>query len=145
MKTTEKNYQKEAADLLNKFGVKMTANFIGYKKHFSDDKECRDVFNITFKRENYKINPVNIARFSLKFGQSINESDGNGSNKPTAYDVLTCLQKYDVGTFEDFCGEFGYDTDSRKAEKTYKAVCNEYDKISRFFTTEELEQLQEVQ
>jgi len=24
-------------------------------------------------------------------------------------------------TFEDFCGEFGYDTDSRKAENTYNA------------------------
>jgi len=25
---------------------------------------------------------------------------------PTLYDVLTCLQKYEVGTFEDFCSDF---------------------------------------
>lgn len=41
---------------------------------------------------------------------------------PTEYDVLACLTKNEVGTFENFCSEFGYDTDSRTAKKTYKAV-----------------------
>lgn len=61
---------------------------------------------------------------------------------PTLYDVLSCLQKYDVGTFEDFCGEFGYDTDSRSAKKTYKAVMKEFDKMCSLFNNEELEILQ---
>ncbi len=30
---------------------------------------------------------------------------------PTAYDILACLTKYEVGTFDDFCSNFGYDTD----------------------------------
>lgn len=64
---------------------------------------------------------------------------------PTAYDVLACLQKYDVGTFEDFCGEFGYYTDSKTAEKTYKAVINEYTSVCKLFTDAEIEQLQEIQ
>lgn len=64
---------------------------------------------------------------------------------PTAYDVLACLQKYDVGTFEDFCGEFGYDTDSKTAEKTYNAVVNEYTNVCKLFTDTEIEQLQEIQ
>lgn len=64
---------------------------------------------------------------------------------PTLYDVLACLQKYDVGTFEDFCNEFGYDTDSRIAKKTYKAVVKEYDKMCSLFNNDELEILTEIQ
>ena len=46
------------------------------------------------------------------------------TDEPTAADVLysvimdTSAGEYD---FDDFCGEFGYDDDSRKAEKTWKS------------------------
>lgn len=63
---------------------------------------------------------------------------------PTAYDVLACVEKNEVGTFEDFCGNFGYDTDSRKAETVYRAVCEEYRKVQNFFTAEELDKLNEI-
>jgi hypothetical protein len=64
---------------------------------------------------------------------------------PTAYDVLACLTKYDPGSFENFCSEFGYDTDSRKAEKTYNAVKQEYDNLARLFNEAELELMAEIQ
>ena len=63
---------------------------------------------------------------------------------PTAYDVLSCLTKSDPGTFEDFCSEFGYDEDSRKAEKIYNAVVDEWKNVCALFTDEEIEQLQEI-
>ncbi len=34
-------------------------------------------------------------------------------------------------SFEDFCGEFGYDTDSRKAEKTHKACLKVRENMER--------------
>jgi hypothetical protein len=80
--------------------------------------------------------------------------DFNPSNKsdyihypkePNAYDIFACMQKYDIGTFEDFCTEFGYDTDSKKAEKIYKAVEHEYIKLCSLFSPEEMEELQEIQ
>lgn len=64
--------------------------------------------------------------------------------EPTFYDVLTSLQKYDVNTFENFCGDFGYDTDSRTAERTYKAVKKEFKAVERLFG-DILEELQEIQ
>lgn len=131
-----KNYQQEAADLLKNFGAKMSTKFVKYGQHFEEDKESRDIFRVTFKR--------GAARFSLTFGQSINDSDGGGGNPPTAYDVLACLTKYDPGTFENFCSDFGYSEDSRAAERTYKAVIKEWQKVSKFFTSDELEQLQEI-
>ena len=64
---------------------------------------------------------------------------------PTAYDILACLHKYDVGSFEDFCSEFGYDSDSRKAEKIYNAVVNEYTQLCALFTDSEMEEMSEIQ
>lgn len=66
-------------------------------------------------------------------------------HKPTApslYSVLACLTKYEVGSFENFCDEFGYDSDSITAKKTYKAVAKEYDKMCGLFNNEDLELLQ---
>lgn len=69
---------------------------------------------------------------------------GYWAKTPTAYDVISCLQKYPVGTFAEFCAEFGYDEDSRRAEATWRAACDEYARLSRFFKPEQIEQLQEV-
>ena len=63
---------------------------------------------------------------------------------PTAYDVLSCLTKNDPGTFENFCSEFGYEEDSRKAEKTYNAVVEEWRNVCALFSDGEIEQLQEI-
>lgn len=48
------------------------------------------------------------------------------TSEPTAADVLSCLCSDAAGienaaSFDDWCAEYGYDTDSRKAERTYKA------------------------
>jgi hypothetical protein len=131
-----KNYDQQANDLLKSMNVKFNAKFIKYGYHFNDDKQCRDIYKVSFRRGKNS--------FSLTFGQSINESTGNGGNAPTSYDVVSCLQKYDAGSFQNFCGDFGYDEDSRSAEKIYKAVCKEFEKVSNFFTDEEIEQLQEI-
>ncbi len=63
---------------------------------------------------------------------------------PDAYSVLACLTKSDPGTFDNFCSDFGYDTDSKRAEKTYEAVKEEYINVCRLFTDEEIEKLQEI-
>lgn len=118
-------YTKQANDFARKYGVKLSV--IGepeYKKYFSDDKESRYVFKLRLSR--------NSKSYTFTFGQSIH----SGAEEPSLYDVLACLTKYDVGTFEDFCSEFGYNTDSRNAEKTYKAVCKEYDAVCRLFPEE---------
>jgi hypothetical protein len=127
------NFQAQAQNTAKKLNLKMIINSVDYKKHFDNDTEKRHVFNLTLKKER--------KQYTFNFGQSI----AQGSNEPTMYDVLTCLQKYDVGTFEDFCGDFGYDNDSRRAEKIYKAVCKEYQGMQRLFTESELNLLSEIQ
>lgn len=56
---------------------------------------------------------------------------------PTAADVLYCLisdttSVDNARSFEDWCAEFGYDTDSRKAEKIYKQCLAIGEKLHRF-------------
>lgn len=64
---------------------------------------------------------------------------------PTAYDVLAYLTKYPIYDFADFCSEYGYDQDSRKAYKTYKAVKREWENIAILYNDDQLEQLREIQ
>jgi hypothetical protein len=55
-------------------------------------------------------------------------SKGSGHNgaEPATDEILNCLASDASGvvnaqSFEDWCSEYGYDTDSHKAEKIYKA------------------------
>lgn len=64
---------------------------------------------------------------------------------PSDYGILACLTKDDPGTFEDFCGDYGYNTDSRKAEKTYFAVQKEYQNLRGLFSEAELILMAEIQ
>ena len=68
-------------------------------------------------------------------------------HKPTAYDVLACISG-DVHTpasFEDFCAEYGYEVDSRKAEATHRRAAMFALQLRQFFTTAELDDLAEIQ
>ena len=126
------SYEQQAIDFLNSTNTKFKAVYLKHGYYFTDDKQCRDIYKITLSR--------NGKRYSFNFGQSI----AGAGEIPTAYDVLSCLQKYDVGSFEDFCGDFGYDTDSKKAEKTYKAVCKEYESLCRLYSDDELQVMAEI-
>jgi hypothetical protein len=65
---------------------------------------------------------------------------------PSAYDVLACISgdTYTPDTFADFCGEFGYETDSIKALQTFRRCSTFAKRLRAFFTTAELEQLAEI-
>ena len=129
----ENEYDLQAENFAQKFGVKLS--FIGdpqYKKHFIGDESERWVFKCKLTRGGKS--------YTFDFGQSINA----GSQPPRMYDVLTCLEKYDPENFDNFCGNYGYDTDSRIAEKIYKAVCKEYAAVERLFS-DCLDELRETQ
>ena len=126
------NYTEQAEKFAELHNIKLKINNIEYKKHFADDKEERYVFNCTLTR--------NKKRYTFNFGQSISA----GNEDPTIYDILTCLTKHDPETFEFFCSNYGYNEDSRKAYKTYLAVCKEYEAMERLFG-DILEELQEIE
>ena len=169
-------YEKQGVDFLEKHNVTMDVKFLFHGPHFEDDKESRDVYQITLIRGTkvycfrfgqstansgltVKRNPYGktlhdqeeIPRHAKTKGPNYRANIGlpqpseRDRIMPTAYDVLTCLQKSDPGTFEDFCSEYGYDSDSRKAEKTYFAVQNEYSGLRKIFSLVELDEMSEIQ
>jgi len=60
---------------------------------------------------------------------------------PTAYDILTSLQKYEFENFQDFCDQFGFDNDSIKALKIYNDVVEEFKKVTYLFSDQEIEEM----
>jgi hypothetical protein len=126
------DYNKQSIDFLNATSTEFIADFKKHDYYFPEDKEQRDIYRITLK------NKLHTYRFN--FGQSI----ANTGICPKPYDVLVCLQKYEVGSFENFCGDFGYDMDSRKAFKIYKAVMKEWKNVELLFSPEQIELLQEI-
>lgn len=59
------------------------------------------------------------------------------TREPNALDVLYCLVSdasslHNARDFEDWASEFGYDTDSRKAEKLYKTIKLQAKKLNKF-------------
>lgn len=169
------DYNQQAKELLNKLGIEFKATFIRNDFHFDGDKNTRDIYNLTLKRGNriahfefgqsimdsqYYQDSIQGRTYTLNGGcrtgnYIINDiiKYQNGGNKltlikgkvPTEYNLLASLTKYDTGTLEDFCSEFGYDTDSKKAEKIYNAVKEEYLKVCTLFNDAEMEELSEIQ
>lgn len=165
-------YEQKAIDFLQSTNTEFKAEFLRNDKYFPDDKETRDIYKITLTRNGrfYSFEFGQSTMNSTKYVDTLTKNEFTTSGSPlkgkmrvidtrffndlhvkkvngiapNCYDVLACLTKYDPGTFENFCGEFGYDTDSRKAKKTYKAVRKEYQNLRALFTDSEMELMAEI-
>ena len=132
------NYEKQAREFLKANNAKMKISFKDYGKYFDGDKDYRNIYRVRIDR--------NGKTFSFNFGDSVNSTQ-NGT-RPGRYDILACLQKYDVyGDVWDFASEFGYEIDCKdsykRVERTYKAVKREFAGVKRVFG-DVLEELQEI-
>lgn len=130
----ESTHQQQANDFLQKTNTKIDIEYLKYDYHFIGDKDERDIYKVTIKRDS--------RQFSLNFGQSLARS--RRKEAPTNYDILACLTKNEVGTFDDFCGNYGYSNDSKTARKIYKAVVKEWENVCLIWSDDEIELLQEI-
>lgn len=129
------DYTKHAVAVLLKHEICLTISYLKTDAYFPDDKEIRNIYRWTLSKGSVRV--------WGKFGDSIADTENN--ERPTAYDILASVTQYPPGDFSEFCSEYGFDTDSRKAERTYRAVLAEWKKIGRIFDTEEaLNDLREV-
>lgn len=101
-------------EFVNKYGIKIVVDYANNNPNFADQNTPMNHYKVVLKYAKHKMTTY----FSMGLGIS---------GLPTAEDVLDCLALDAAGienarNFEDWCNEYGYDTDSRKAEKIFK-VC----------------------
>jgi hypothetical protein len=139
--------------------TEITIRVVGEDKFFDDDKEDRLILRVSIRRNEKAIN--------FRFGMSIRDTTifsalhvpvkiiGGGwidnhvqlatekkkIKNGLLYSILACIRSDYIcpDTFGNFCHEFGYDTDSRKAEKTFFSLQEQSKKLQTIFTAEEIE------
>lgn len=114
----------------------------GVRKHFPDDNAVRQCLEIKVKRGS--------AEILFPFGMSIRETEiltvrekykeREAVKAGMLYSLLCCMRSegYRPGSFQEFCGEMGYDTDSRKAVAMWEACHEQAAKLARIFREADL-------
>jgi len=127
-------YDLQAQRFIEKTGLKIRKVYCGHGPYFDGDKESRARWEITIERADHRPITFMFGASSVKFRK----------DPPTDYTILSCVEKHDPGTFDDFCAEYGYDNDSIKARETYFAVQKQWSGIRGLFNNDELAELQEI-
>jgi hypothetical protein len=112
-----------AKQFATKNGITIKSEFVDANLNAPDWKDANH-FRVTLKMKGKQLTTY----FSQGYGIS---------GEPQAADVLDCLASDAAGfenarSFEEWASEYGYDTDSRKAEKTYKVIEKQADKLKNF-------------
>lgn len=165
-------YIKQATEFLQKAHAEMKIEYVGISANREwKEKEKRCLYEVTLTSprgsmnfdfwdsiRNAEIKTMTLESYAEKRYRApfsvLTQEEKTKANKelaakkkaavPSVYDVLACLSKCDPGTFEDFCSDFGYDDDSRTAERVYFAVQKEYTQLTRIFTPGQMEELAEI-
>lgn len=167
-------YEKQALDFLEATKTELTVEYLGDKINcLWGDKEPRRCYNVTLSNErgsetfefwgslyDTEIMNMNFEDYSIKqYHKKFEHLTGieqhqvqkelkkvqKEAETPSYYSILASLYISEMGTFKDFCSDFGYDTDSIKAYKTYILCIEEEKKLQKLFTRKELEMLSEIQ
>lgn len=124
-------YEKQARDFLKNHGAKMTICYRDTVQGFpfdKTDKNFHDKYTVTIRRGGKS--------YSFPFYNSAYSTERN--ERPTAYDVLACIEKYEpYGDVWDFASEYGYTIEDRESfqrvERIFKACQTQARKINRLF------------
>lgn len=141
---TKTTYTEQAEQFLVTHGLTFRATLEDTKTPpWEDDGRYRPHYRVTISGG--ILANATFRRITFDFFASIR--DGETGVPLTPYDVLPCLSgdAATPETFQDFCAEYGYDEDSRKAYALWRR-CDAFAKrLRRFFTRDEINALQEIQ
>ena len=132
-------YQKQAEDFLEFCNATMKIIFVG--------TQINPEWGDNVKRNKYHF--ILVTHLGTMEGNFWDSTYNSARNiRPTKYDILACLEKYDVGTIDDFVNEFGYEvhswSDVKRIENTYNAVVKMYHDLCSIFTPEQIKMLREI-
>ena len=169
-------YNQKALEFLNACPAELSIVHIGKEiNHLWNDKEPRDMYSFILKTQkgsmngtfwdsinNTRLRSMTARQYCAKrkgvclsdltrpeqmhvikeFEEEVKDS------QPNAYSILSSLEKYEVGSMDDFMYEFGYEIKSTKDManfiQIYNNVVNEYNNLRRIFTPEQMVMLREI-
>ena len=107
----------------SKHGIKSVSEWADSNPNMAENWEANH-YKVTLRAKGKQLTTY----FSKGFGLS---------GEPTAAEVLDCLASDAAGyenarDFEDWASDYGYDTDSRKAEKLYRVIGKQAEKLKKF-------------
>jgi hypothetical protein len=150
--------------------VKIAYRSLGTGKHFEDDKEERERLRVQVTRRTrtiqfeygMSIHDTEILHPTPYSMNSNNTFKGKHYYSTLGFDykhdvkkaqeairasllsqLLSCMEAeyFCPKSFTDFCSEFGYDEDSRKADRTHRALLEQSAKLERIFSEDEIQAL----
>lgn len=130
----------ETDNRTNTLDAFVATNHITMTSEYADSNPNMD--NPNWQANHYRVTlRYGRRRFSLYFSQGIGIS-----GEPKTASVLDCLASDASGVenardFEDWCGEYGYDTDSRRAERTYRTCRRQAARLKRLLGDDLYDQL----
>lgn len=143
------DYETDTNAFLNFCTANIKMQYLGKDYPIWDERRLHDMYYITILTMRN--------RMSFKFYDSIFNTEKNDKRTqfsqkrrvyPTSYDVIACLNKYDVGSLEDFMFEYGFEIkergDFQKIMATYNGCCEEYHNLCKCFTKEQMEIMREI-
>lgn len=111
-------------DFINKLGIKIQSEYASSNPNMADDKWKANHYKVVMHRGKKQMTIYYSKSLAL-------------SGEPEADEVLDSMASDAAGfenarDFEDWCGEYGYDTDSRKAERIFKTVERQAQALQKF-------------
>ena len=116
-------------------------------KYFTDDKQSRHVYDVTITRNGKSISFTygdSVANTEIMLNQNLSRTlakKRKGVCDSRLYSILACVASdyYCDPQFKNFCADFGYDTDSRKAFDTWQKCLEQSEKLRTIFTDSDIE------
>jgi len=109
------------AEFIKSAGLSMNATWTDHNPSM-EDSATMDHWRCTIRSGK--------SRMSLVFSMGV----GHNGKQPELADVLDCLASdasglHNAEGFNDWCNDYGYNTDSRRAEKTFRAIKRQSERL----------------
>lgn len=140
--------QQTLKDFAEKYNLQLELNKVPFRTDLDMDNPDDRNWNMVASHYLFRIFASN-ANDGIKFDITGNFSQGPAiKRKPKIEDILNALVCDTLNidmSFEEWCSDYGYDTDSRKAYRIYESCRNEYKNLQRFLPANILAELYECE
>ena len=113
----------------NNIGIDVTSTFVEWVKGFPGDKKDINYhgrFKIHLSTES---GSDSFDFYGSAFNAGKNKTVMNDDDLKNALECIISDALSGIYSFEEFCSEFGYDEDSRRADRAHKACEDTYNRI----------------